>query len=140
MGIFGGRRKAEQEEAERRERAELAEAQRLADEREEQFRQKQKGPSNAQRVMAWFESLEQHCPENDGLLTDEILLAVGPFPHPAEKPGTQSSRAAILADWAGLKSAGRMAAGHFEAQAIAGQKPNAAYWTSVREYCDGILN
>lgn len=140
MGLFGGRRKAEQEEAERREREELAAQQRLADEREDRFRQKQRGPSNAQRVMAWFEELEQHCPENGGVLTDEILEAVGPFPHPEEKSGNQSSRAAILADWSGLKAAGRMAAQSFEAQAIAGQKTNAPYWTSVREYCEGILN
>lgn len=135
MGLFG-RKKAEQEAAERlkeQEAAEQREQQQRAAEREE------KDAANRARVWDWFEALEKQRPAGTTVLTDELLEIVGPFPFPAQAEDGHNGRMLHISQVASVKVAGRMVAQDYEAKAVAAGADDAPFWISVREYCEGVL-
>lgn len=137
MSLFGGRRKAEQEEAGRVQREEQAERQRLqtATYADDERRRK----ANYARILVWFEALEKHQATGAPVLTDEILQAVGPFPFPPKAWGDHDGRMQFISDVAGMKAYGRAVAKEYDVEATIGKREGAQYWASVKEYCEGVL-
>lgn len=135
MGLFGGRRKAEQEEAERLRLEQEAERQRYAAQRSAE--NDRRSAERRARIMGWFEALEKDAAEGAPLLTDEILERVGPFPLPPREWKDREGRLEYVGDLAATKASGRIVARNY--MAMAHDKSDAAFWASVNEYCEGVL-
>lgn len=134
MALFGGRRKEQERLREQEEQAELDRLQ-----AELAAVDKQHHTELLDSLHSWFEAVKVHRPPGSTELTDEILAVVGPFPLPRMDSSDPDGRHQYYKDRGYLKGACRVLAIDYEAEAVAARRDDAPYWTSVRQYCEGVL-